>query len=279
MHSTRSSRDWHHSLGHCRLDELLSVEVLRLSVFSNGWQDNSVEHAQWGFGINMMSKLRELELDFDDLRAEEELTDWDSYDRTINFDRASYDAYHAEGNANTHPHLLFWNLLAAKRHHFESLQVLTLRNFTFEQAAMHDFLVGLKKLHTLHLIDCMSLDTYDGFFKMAKTLPSPSLHLAGVEIYGLRFLEFDRQAEPRPSFDPGLRDRMRVKRSLDYDVATDCGVLSEYYRFTIRDWPCERPELEDAILGGRRNNITRKAQAAPNQAAKECWAEIAAQDL
>ncbi|KAM0706125.1 hypothetical protein Q7P35_006674 [Cladosporium inversicolor] len=83
------ARDWQHGLGHYRLDELLSVEVLRLSVFSNGWQDNSVAHAQWGFGINMMSKLRELELDFDDLRAEEELMNCDSYDRTLNFDRAT----------------------------------------------------------------------------------------------------------------------------------------------------------------------------------------------
>lgn len=72
--------------------------------------------------------------------------------------------------------------------------------------------MGLKKLHALYLIDCMSLGTDDGFFKMAKTLLSPSLRLAGVEIYGLRLLEFDRQAEPRPNFDPELRDRMRVKR-------------------------------------------------------------------
>jgi hypothetical protein len=101
----------------------------------------------------------------------------------------------------------------------------------------------------------------------------------GVEIYGLRFLESDRQAEPRPTFDPELRDRMRVKRSLDYDLATECSLLSEYYQFTVRDWPCERPELEDAILAGCRNNNSRKARAAPNHGAKEGWADIAVQDL
>jgi hypothetical protein len=273
------ARKWHHSIAHCRLDEILSAEVLRLSVFSDGWQDNSVAHAQWGFGMNMMSKLRELELNFDDMQAEEGLMDFDSYDRTINFDRAQYDSYHDEWKAGTHPHLLFWNLLAARRHDFENLEILTLRNFTFEQEAMCDFLVGLKKLHTVHLIDCLSLGTYDGFFTATQTTLSQSLHLVGIEVYGLRFLEFDSQAEPRPPFDPELRDQVRVKRSLDYDLATECGLLPEFYPFTVRDWPCERPELEESILGGRHNNITRKARAAPNQAAKEGWEEIPVQDL
>ena len=273
------ARDWNHRLGHCRLDEILSTEELRLSVSRNAWRENSIEHTHWGFGINMMSKLRELELNFDELRAEEALGEFDSYDRTITFDRARYESWHNRWNYGTHPHVLFRNLLATKSHEFKSLQILTLRNFTFEQAAMHDLLVGLKKLHTLHLIDCLSLETYDGFSTMARTALSASLRLTGVEIYGLRFLEFDHQAEPRPAFDPELRDRTRVKRSLDYDLATACGLLPEFYPFTVRDWPCERPELEDAILGGRHNNILRKVRAAPNQEAKEGWVDIAVRDL
>ena len=273
------ARDWHHRLGHCRLDEILSTEELRLSVSRYAWRENSIEHTHWGFGINMMSKLRELELNFDDIRAEKALGDFDSYDRAITFDRARYESWHNRWSYGSHPHVLFRNLLATKSHEFKSLQILTLRNFTFEQAAMHDLLIGLKKLRTLHLIDCLSLETYDGFFTMAKTAFSPSLRLAGVEIYGLRFLEFDHQAESRPAFDPELRERTRVKRSLDYDLATACGLLAEFYPFTVRDWPCERPELEDAILGGRRNNILRKVRAAPNQEAKEGWVDIAVRDL
>ena len=273
------ARKWHHWVGHRRLDEILSAEVLRLSVVSNGWKQNSVAHAQWGFGVNMMSKLRELELNFDDLRAEEAYMDFDSYDRTISFDRARYDSFHAQGQVGTHPHVVFHNLLAAKRHHFTSLKILTLRNFTFEQGAICDFLMSLKKLHTVHLIDCLSLGTYDGFLTTAKTTLSPSLRLTGVEIYGLRFLEFDRQAESQPTFDPELRDKLRIKRSLDYDLATECGLLPEFYPFTVRDWPCERPELEDAILGGRHNHITRKARVALNQEAKEGWVGIPVQDL
>jgi hypothetical protein len=125
----------------------------------------------------------------------------------------------------------------------------------------------------------LSLGTYDGFLTVARTTLSSSLRLAGIEIYGLRFLEFDRQAEPQPPFDPDLRDKLRIKRSLDYDLATECELLPEFYPFTIRDWPCERPEFGEAILGGRHNNITRKARAAPNQAAKEGWEEISVQDL
>lgn len=227
------ARDWNHRLGHCRLDEILSTEELRLSVSSNGWHENSIKHMQWGFGINMMSKLRELELNFDDLRAEEALGDRDSYDRAIPFDRARYDSFHEQWSKGSHPHVLFRNLLATKSHRFKSLQILTLRNFTFEQEAMHDLLVGLESLHTLHLIDCLSLGTYDGFFKMARTALSASLRLTDVEIYGLRFLEFDHQAEPRPAFDPELRDRTRIKRSLDYDLATACGLLPEFYPFTV----------------------------------------------
>ena len=179
----------------------------------------------------------------------------------------------------SHPHLVFRHLLAAKGHEFTSLKVLILRSFTFEQEAMQGFLLSLKKLHTLHLIDCLSLGAYGGFFTMARTELSPSLRLEGVEIYGLRFMEFDHQAEPRPAFDPELRDKARVKRSLDYDLATECGLVPQFYPFTVRDWPCERPELENAILGGRHNKILRKTRVAPNQEAKERWADIAVRDL
>lgn len=213
------ARDWHHWLGHCDFDEILSTEELRLSVVSNGWQENSVVHAQLGFGINMMSKLRELELKFDNMRAEDAFGERESYDRVITFDRRQYDSWHNLWIKGSHPHLVFRNLLAAKGHEFTSLKVLTLRDFTFEQDAMHDFLVSLKKLHTLHLIDCLSLGTYDGLFTMARTELPPSLRLAGVEIYGLRFIEIDHQVEPRPAFDPELREKTTFRMATTWEDA------------------------------------------------------------
>jgi hypothetical protein len=198
----------------------------------------------WTLGLEMMSRLRELELRFED-------DDGPSYaDRGGHYpwDRDMYESY-CSGKVIP-AHVFFHDFLAARRHNFKTLDVLTLRDIVFEQATMCDFLAGLTKLRTLHLIDCTSLGTYACFLASLEAAMPTSFHLAGAEIYRLRFLDDEIPTEPRPILDQGMRDKMRVKRSLDYDLAVQCDLLSEFYPFTARDWPCERRELEDAIVMG-----------------------------
>jgi hypothetical protein len=266
-----SLQEWRTHISVKRIIDISAVETLRISVVRAGYGDsNYTKHGEWvgRFAIDTMSRLREVDLF---------LTPAYRQGMHIWTDRATYDWVGIQGPEA--PHFVFWHIFVARRHGVEVLAIVTLRKMTFEQAAKHKFLTGLKKLHTLHLIDCMSLETYDEFLSLAEAILSPSLRLAGVGIYGLRFLEPGYQAGSRPGFDQELRERTRIKRRLDYDLAVQCDLVPEFHPYTAQDWPCERPELEAAILGGRKNNVVRKAHAAPDQEVQEDWAKISVQRL
>ena len=260
----------------CMLDKdfsaLPAVDTLRVCVASNGAGERRSTVSSPNLG-RRMPRLRVLELDHkhgDWLQSE-----WGGY--KMHWDLNMHVlARRYVGGEKEPPHEFFRRFLVARQHDFENLQVLTLRNFTFEQAAMHDLLVNLRSLHTLHLLDCVSLESYEDFLGLTREKLSASLRLTGVEIYGVKF--FACHVHPSQQ-DEELKDRMRVKRNLDYDIATLSGCLAEFYPFTAGSWPCERPELEAAMMGGRPNNVLRKAKAAPNQEARDRWAEIPVQDL
>jgi hypothetical protein len=273
-----SEQEWGQEWGQGVLDRdlntLPAVEALRLRVTYPSYDEEAEsDHAARELEVKVNSSLRELELHHD--YEGPSTTEWLRQEGN-EFSRAEYDSFHV--GVENPPHAFFRQFLVARRHDFECLRSLTLRRFTFEHAALHDLLLGLNKLHTLRLIDCSSLGSYAEFSTMIRAESYPSLHLAGAEIYGLRFLGLENQAKPRPKFDQELREKMRKKRNMDYDLASQCHLLTEFYPFTAEDWPCERPELEAAMLGGRLNKVQRMAQAAPDQAARQGWARIPVQD-
>jgi hypothetical protein len=267
-------QEWGQGVLDRELDALPAVETLRLRVnYPQYDEEAKFDHAARELDNKMILRLRDLELhhDYEGPSTNEWLREEGN-----EFSRAKYDVFYVEGEDP--PHVFFQQFLVARRHDFEHLRSLTLHRFTFEHAAMHDLLQGLNELHTLHLIDCSSLGSYAKFSTMIRAESFPSLHLAGAEIYGLQFLGLESQAELQPKFDHELREKMRNKRNMDYDLASQCDLLTEFYPFTAEDWPCERPELETAMLGGRLNNVQRKAQATPNQAARQGWSMIPVQD-
>jgi hypothetical protein len=253
----------------CVLDNDISalpaVDTLRLRVESSGAEGRS---SAVGSPIlrRQTSRLQELELDHKHGRRF--LSEWGGYEVYLN----THDlARRYVGGDKEPPHDFFRRFLVTRRHEFDHLKILTLRNFIFEQAAMQDLLLGLKSLRTLHILDCVSLGSYEAFLRITREKLSASLHLTGVEIYGLKF--FARHLF-QTRLDQGVMDKMRIKRNLDFDVAKQFDSLAEFYPFTAGSWPCERPELEAAMMGGRTNNVQRKARAAPNQEARDSWANI-----
>lgn len=174
---------------------------------------------------------------------------------------------------------------------FPCLRSLTLRGFVFDVSGLHDLrLVYSETLRTLHLIDCWCIDTHQEFVRMAHESLSSTLKLSGVEMYRLRFLHptyepvFDWTGAPS-QFHP-VRDlpaeavdeyteeyaaKMRDKRRLDYEFCKEKGREGELPKYNVRNWPCERPELEAVFLGGRENGVVRKANAKVDQEAMESW--------
>lgn len=264
----QEGQDWTQYVLEKGVSTLPPVHTLRLRVACG--DDDERGSAVRGLNLRTMSRLRELELVHKYS---------DSYHRKWGGYRWELSAQahdHHDVDEGEEPDVFFQQLLVARREDFKTLRILTLRNFVFGQAAMYDLLLGLKGLRTLHLLDCISHECYEAFLQRAKEAVSVSLRLTGVEIYGLKFQSY---LLPQPSFDQDMRDRMRTKRNLDYDRAGDYGILVEFYPYTTPDWPCERPELEDAMLGGRPNDVLRKARAAPNQEARNNWAKTPVEDL
>jgi len=254
------------------ISALPAVDTLQLRVASSGAGGRRSTVSSPNLG-RMMSNLRVLKLDHK--HGSRLHSEWGGYEMYWDLSVHVLARRYAGGDKEP-PHEFFRRFLVARQHDFEDLQVLTLRNFIFEQAAMHDLLVSVRSLHTLHLLDCVSLESYQDFLSHTREKLSASLHLIGVEIYGVKFFACHvRQSQQ----DEELKDRMRIKRNLDYDIATLSGCLAEFYPFTAGSWPCERPELEDAMMGGRPNNVLRKAKGAPNQEARDHWAEIPVQDF
>ena len=131
---------------------------------------------------------------------------------------------------------------------------------------MHGLLLGLRGFRTFHLLDCVSLESYEDFLNPTKGKLSASLRLTGVKIYGVKF--FARHVCKYQQFQE-LKDRTRIKCNLDYGIVTLFGCLAEFYPLTTRSCPCERPELESAMMGGRPTNILRKAKAVPHEEARD----------
>jgi hypothetical protein len=71
--------------------------------------------------------------------------------------------------------------------------------------------------------------------------------------------------------DQGMSEKMKIRRSLDWAVCQRESREDEFSTLNERTWPCERPELERALLAGRENMVVRRVKAAETQEEHEGW--------
>lgn len=125
------------------------------------------------------------------------------------------------------------------------------------------------ELRTLRLVDCLCTDGYRDFSNAIQTTIQPAIQpaiqLHGVEIFGLRFRQLEGETEDHERAQEH-REKLQARRAHGYQrhlVERD----TYFEGLLLLNWPYERPELEAALLGGRKNMILRKIYAAPNDEA------------
>lgn len=180
---------------------------------------------------------------------------------------------------------VFQQLLVPPQPDFPSLQSVTLRGFQFDLPSLQKFLLShASKLRTLRLIDCYCPDSHETFEAFAKDLVALALSLTGVELYGLRFKDAIHHVD-----GPDVKE-YRLMRQNDYihESVVPFGRPSTHIWYTeelksraamagidmVSGWPYERPELEAAMLGGRKNNVVRRMHTAPTRKARDGWYDV-----
>lgn len=121
------------------------------------------------------------------------------------------------------------------------------------------------ELRTLRLVDCLCTDGYRDFSNAIQMTSQPATQLHGVEIFGLRFRQLEGETEDHERAQEH-REKLQARRAHGYQRHLD--ERDTYFEgLLLSDWPYERPELEAALLGGRKNMILRNMYAAPNDEA------------
>ena len=166
-----------------------------------------------------------------------------------------------------------WYLLSDNESVLKNLRSLSLRGFVFSTDQLQVLLINeVPALQTLHLLDCYCEDGYRQFTSAAQTAVSPNVKLLGVEIFGLRFRQLWLETENHENTQE-YEGKLQERCAKEYEQYK-WGLLPDMKGRLVSNWPHERPELENAVLGGKENTVVRKMCAAPNDEARRNWQEM-----
>lgn len=163
------------------------------------------------------------------------------------------------------PYQIFHPL--ATRLRFERLQTLEIRGWGFDLSDLENFLTAhAGTLRGLHIIDSLCGDSYSAFVIAAQGW-STTLHLAGIEIFGLRFhisgKTGDCQWHHEHDYDG---------KALHMAELHGKGLRSGWTtQATLQEYPFVRSELEAIAMAGRSNAVVRRAGSMAKAPDGEWW--------